>query len=236
MSRVVGASDRFSLVRFEQYEDWANHPRSVYSCPSCATEVGVTMSDLERHVGSLHSNLSQSEQVQSREALRGEGAHYLDFRCPGCSAPVATSYEVGLGMKSGGYQLLQVWEGRPAAPEEEVDGLRAILSIGHDTSLRGAGLSLRDALARSGYGRVRETFEAKDLVPLMRAEPELVLQWLMYSQDKRTRGGWYLVEGSEIGRVGVPESVERFPSMEEATAEYVVRELDFWAEVGRRRT
>lgn len=110
--------------------------------------------------------------------------------------------------------------------------LRAILAIGHDTSSRGLGLSLRDALRRCGYAQMRARFDASDLLPLVHAEPELVLQWVMYSQDKRTQGGWYLDESGEIGRISVPGSTTRFPSMGEATAEYVVRELDFWAKVG----
>jgi hypothetical protein len=69
--------------------------------------------------------------------------------------------------------------------------LMAILGIGHDTSIRGEGLSLRDALARTEYSALRAEFGPADLVPLLRANPEFISQWLMYCEDKRTAGsGW----------------------------------------------
>ena len=53
----------------------------------------------------------------------------------------------------------------------------------------------------------------------------------MYSEDKRTSGGWYVRETGEIGQVDDPNSRMHFATIEEAVAEYVVRELDFWATV-----
>ena len=77
------------------------------------------------------------------------------------------------------------------------------------------------------------SFDAKDLLRLIRADPDLVLQWIEYSEDKRTSGGWYIIEKTrEIGRLHEPETKRRFSSIEEAVAEYVVRELDFWWELG----
>jgi hypothetical protein len=52
--------------------------------------------------------------------------------------------------------------------------LLAILRIGHEASMRGAGLSLRDALQRAKYTELRSTFEAGDLIPLLDAHPALV--------------------------------------------------------------
>jgi len=107
--------------------------------------------------------------------------------------------------------------------------LRKILGIGLETSCRGAGISLRDALERSDYARLRSEFRPSDLLPLIRGNRELVEQWIRYSEDKRTSGGWYLIESAcTIGRVGGEDPLP-FASIELAVAEYVVQELDFWS-------
>ena len=107
--------------------------------------------------------------------------------------------------------------------------LLAVLKIAHETSMRGEGLSLHDALIRAGYKDLRPSFSPSDLLPLVKGDRAFVEQWTAYSQDKRTSGGWYLLEQGEIGRVGKPGSRMCFDSLEEAVAEYVVRELDYWA-------
>ncbi len=91
-----------------------------------------------------------------------------------------------------------------------------ILRIAHETSGRGAGLSLREALRLVRYTDLRAGFEPADLRPLLKAEPELLEAWLAYSEDKRTTGGWYLLRSGEIGRVGDDESRRHFDSLEEA--------------------
>ncbi len=109
--------------------------------------------------------------------------------------------------------------------------LLAILRIGHDTSMRGEGASLRQALSRVDYPEARGRLCPKDLIPLLHAHREFIDQWIMYSEDKRTSGGWYVRETGEIGQVDDPNSRMHFATIEEAVAEYVVRELDFWATV-----
>jgi hypothetical protein len=111
--------------------------------------------------------------------------------------------------------------------EERDERLHGILTIAADTWR----LSLREAIRRSGYRDVRAHLQTADLVRLLRAEPALVDLWLAYSEDKRTSGGWYVTRDGEIGVVCVPESRLHFPTLEEAVAEYVVRELDFWVDV-----
>jgi hypothetical protein len=107
--------------------------------------------------------------------------------------------------------------------------LLAILRIGHEASIRGAGISLSEALTRTGYRDLRSGFGPEDLLPVIKTHPTLAEAWLAYSEDKRTDGGWYLLEHGAIGRVGGSQSEMRFGSLDEAVAEYVVRELDFWA-------
>lgn len=110
----------------------------------------------------------------------------------------------------------------------EEDLLR-VLRIGHDTSMRGEGISLRDALARCDYRSIRHEFGARDLVPLLEARPELTRHWLGYCEDKRSTGGFWVSEDScEVGSLESPESSVRYNSITEAVAEFVVRELDYW--------
>ena len=109
------------------------------------------------------------------------------------------------------------------------DKLMAILRIGHDTSMRGSGISLRDALARTRYAAYRTSFTVDDLRSLLAARQGLIEEWLAYSEDKRTRGGWYVLRDGVIGQIDDPSSKHSYATMEEAIAQYVVRELDFWA-------
>lgn len=103
-----------------------------------------------------------------------------------------------------------------------------ILKIAWDTSRAGRGVSLRQAQREADYGANRRHFRVADLIPLLAAHPEVAQEWLWYSEDKRTGGGWYLLMERTIGVVGRAESVKQFDTIEEAVAEYVVRELDFW--------
>ena len=113
--------------------------------------------------------------------------------------------------------------------EREAD-LMAILRVGHNTTLRGSGISMRDALTQSRYRELRPSLEPDDLVPLLRRDAALCKEWLAYSQDKRTTGGWYLLEDGSIGRLEPKVPPRRFESREAAVAAFVVNELDFWAE------
>ncbi|MEO1037482.1 MAG: hypothetical protein AAFX44_18130 [Pseudomonadota bacterium] len=102
--------------------------------------------------------------------------------------------------------------------------LSGILSIARETSMRGEGISLREALRRTHYLACRADFAPGDLIPLLEANPQFIEDWLMYSCDKRCSGGWYLTEDAEIGQIGGERY--KFESMVYATAEYVVSELD----------
>jgi hypothetical protein len=105
-----------------------------------------------------------------------------------------------------------------------------ILRVARDVSSRGKGLSIREALKRVSYVASRPTFKAKDLVPLIAADSSFIDDWLAYSEDKRTLGGWYIRSSGEIGQVPRPASRIIYPQIEEAVAAFVVRELDYWME------
>jgi hypothetical protein len=86
-------------------------------------------------------------------------------------------------------------------------------------------------MIQTKYRDLRSAFGPKKLIPLIGGDLSLVEQWLAYSEDKRTNGGWYVTRRGEIGRVGMPETQIRYSSIVEAIAEYVVLELDFWAAI-----
>ena len=88
---------------------------------------------------------------------------------------------------------------------------------------------MREALKAAGYAEHRSSFTKADLLPILAANLEIIEQWLSYSEDKRTDGGWYIRRNGKIGRVLRPETERVFASIHEAVAEYVVLELDFWA-------
>jgi hypothetical protein len=106
--------------------------------------------------------------------------------------------------------------------------LLKILRIGREISIRGTGISLQEAIALSHYKDLRHSFMPTDLIPLIEANPALVPDWVQYSGNKRTKGGWYLLESGELGELASGVRLQ-FPSMHSAVANYVVRELDFWA-------
>jgi hypothetical protein len=107
--------------------------------------------------------------------------------------------------------------------------LVAILRIAHYVSKSGGGLALRDAIARSEYGAYRSSFGAQDLQAVLTAHPALIEEWLTYSEDKRTDAGWYVLRDGEIGQLQNPTSQRSYASIQEAVAQFIVRELDFWA-------
>ena len=109
---------------------------------------------------------------------------------------------------------------------------QAILGIGHATSMRGTGISMREALKVAGYAERRPSLTAAELRPVVASHPELVEQWLSYSEDKRTHGGWYIRRDGKIGRVLKPGTERQYATIQDAVAEYVVLELDFWAHIG----
>ena len=64
---------------------------------------------------------------------------------------------------------------------------------------------------------------------LLEAHPALLEQWLAYAEDKRTEQGWYVLRDGEIGQVTQPTAQRSYATIDEAVAQFVVRELDFWA-------
>src|SRR5690606_12261780 len=114
---------------------------------------------------------------------------------------------------------------RDRAMNEREQALRSVLDIARAASIRGEGRAVDEALERSPYRQIRADLVVADLFEILHREPDLVEQWLAYSEDKRTTGGWYVERDGGIGRVGEPESREVSDSVPRAVAEYVLREL-----------
>jgi hypothetical protein len=102
--------------------------------------------------------------------------------------------------------------------------------------------SLRDLVADTGYRDLRAELKRDDVTGHLARHPGLVLDWLRYSEDKRSSGGWYLLHPSMewiVGRLAGPDEERefRFGSGPEACAEFILRELDSVAgdSVGARR-
>jgi hypothetical protein len=91
--------------------------------------------------------------------------------------------------------------------------------------------SLRDLVREIGYRDLRPTLSREEIAAYLAKHPALVLDWLRYSEDKQTAGGWYLLHPSTgwvVGRLAGPDEERelRFGSGPEACAEFILRELD----------
>ena len=105
-----------------------------------------------------------------------------------------------------------------------------VAAIARRTSDEG-GLSLHDALIEARYRELRPQLKVAALAKWLDHHPAVVNDWLLFSDDKRTPGGYYLLSpergGWVVGSIGGPERRFKTPSI--AAAFYILTELDFWA-------
>jgi hypothetical protein len=94
--------------------------------------------------------------------------------------------------------------------------------------------SLRDALQLAGYAQSRPSFGADQVRDVLDAYPALVDAWLEYSESKDTAEGWYVLRDGEIGQLSKPASQRQFNSIQEAVAQFIIRELDHHAGLAPR--
>jgi hypothetical protein len=96
--------------------------------------------------------------------------------------------------------------------------------------------SLEALLEASCYRAVRGDLDVAQLEAVVESEPQLVEDWLRYSEDKRTSGGWAFYPEGEAWVVSQPfpnqgAPVERRHSrVSAACADYILVELDYWAD------
>ena len=102
-----------------------------------------------------------------------------------------------------------------------------ILNIGLDTSFKGEGLSLHDALKQSNYLQLRPFLTEQDLITELNSNSKYLRQWVQYSEDKRTDGGFALLENYILNLK--TRDKEFVDDVMQRTAKYVIFELDFWS-------
>lgn len=90
-------------------------------------------------------------------------------------------------------------------------------------------LSPRAIVESSGYRTHRPSITLKDLFTYLKANPGLVDEWWMYSDNKRTSSGWFFdLPNRRIGYFerGHSSQEEMFEGTTQACAAYVQHELD----------
>lgn len=121
-----------------------------------------------------------------------------------------------------------------------MEGVRSVCEIARDFK-RPEGLSIRDLLLERSYRQIRATLDAASVEEILRSDPELIDDWLRFSADKRTKGGWAFSREGDGWTVSqpFPETgpvvTRRHGDATAACADYIITELDFWTEVGQRR-
>src|SRR5437867_10626999 len=92
------AIERFTKTQFESKRDWADHPLSLYTCPSCGAPTGLGR-------GELDSSLDRQSEPDRQELLHelrewcgwvwSDDCHAIHpFRCSGCNRLVLLGFGV----------------------------------------------------------------------------------------------------------------------------------------------
>jgi hypothetical protein len=106
--------------------------------------------------------------------------------------------------------------------------LAAIVEL--PTAFKTVPISIRDAVAKSGYAKVRRRLTIEGLPDYLRRHSELIQDWRRYSEGKRTSSGWYLLGDSSwvVGYIGssVPQESQSFQDAAKACATFILNELD----------
>ncbi|HUJ80048.1 MAG TPA: hypothetical protein VLY45_07020 [Nitrospiria bacterium] len=89
-------------------------------------------------------------------------------------------------------------------------------------------------IQQSGYSENPKALSHESVLGYLRSHPFLLDSWLMWSEDKRTSGGWYFKkDGSRFvvdrlgGHHGNPEESQKmtFTDAAEACAEFIIKEI-----------
>lgn len=94
-------------------------------------------------------------------------------------------------------------------------------------------VSIYDLAVRAGYFDVHERVDEPALRKALRAVPDLVEDWLAYSDDKRAESGWYVRRvpnhGYEVGHYGgIPsnEAHSTYTDKFTACAKFIKHEME----------
>jgi len=94
--------------------------------------------------------------------------------------------------------------------------------------IRRSNRSLREVVHSSGYADLRGQFAPRELAAYLRARPEVIAQWVAYSEDKRTSDGWYLRPPYSLGRISSeppPMHEVKHVDLAAACAAFIIAEL-----------
>jgi hypothetical protein len=109
----------------------------------------------------------------------------------------------------------------------------AISRLGHDILWRGDGLSLHAIFTVSGHVDLIDKISRSRLVRLLKTQPKVHQQWIKYGENKPTnRGHWISSKALEVGNFESPDCCVRYGSLQEAVAEFIIRELAYWLSAG----
>lgn len=108
------------------------------------------------------------------------------------------------------------------------DELIKIVLIGDVVSIRGQGISLSEALKQASYKTLRNRFDYIDLTKVLSMNSRFIDIWYRYSEDKRTSGGYYLLNDT-IGSID-KSIIYHNPNKTILVAKYIILELDHWCE------
>jgi predicted GNAT superfamily acetyltransferase len=93
-------------------------------------------------------------------------------------------------------------------------------------------ISLQTLLSQTGYNDNYKNIMIKDILAGLNEDPVLADSWLTYSNDKRSRAGWYLRDrGDSRYQVGYYPETEAIPMREytnlnQACAVFIKQELE----------
>jgi hypothetical protein len=91
---------------------------------------------------------------------------------------------------------------------------------------RPGGKSLRQYVSESGYRDNPSALSAAAVTEFLRHNPELVDEWFLLSEDKRTSVGWYVIEEGGKFVVGQMNGARiEIADRIAACAEFIVREI-----------
>jgi len=99
--------------------------------------------------------------------------------------------------------------------------------------------SMIQLLNESGYGEHKNSIAQDDIMRCLVSRSDLVEDWEVYSEDKRTSAGWYLLHEESVWTVGYArsgggrEKEHKYSSGLEACAVFIINELEQLAETAR---
>ena len=94
---------------------------------------------------------------------------------------------------------------------------------------RGDGISMLQAIDESGYRGNESAVKESDIRQYLSEQPQLVREWSLYSENKRTDTGWYF--DYELMQVGLfvrdgREHIRTFDDVASACSCFIKNEID----------